>query len=131
MRLSEKHPVAIALAALLIGARAVGAESGFDANGTCIGDANRDSHVTINELITAVNNGLDGCGEQPVTITFSAVVADQRFACGNIYHDIGTTKVDLIPADLRFYLHDVRLVNDAGVEVPVQLDQDGAWQYQN
>ena len=29
------------------------------------GDANHDGHVTVDEILTAVNNALNGCGEGP------------------------------------------------------------------
>src|SRR5262245_8203058 len=63
----------------------------FDTNGQCVGDANGDGQVTIDEIITAVNNSLGGCQFQPVTLQFRANVGAEPFTCGSLYHNIGTT----------------------------------------
>ena len=39
----------------------VRAQSGFDSNGQCVGDADGDGTVAINEIIIAVNNALSQC----------------------------------------------------------------------
>jgi uncharacterized repeat protein (TIGR04052 family) len=36
-----------------------------------------------------------------------------------------------VPEDFRLYLHDIRLVDSVGSEVPVALTGDQKWQYQN
>ena len=65
---------------------------------------------------------------QPVTIPFKAVVGPESFACGHSYAGIGTTKSAIQPEDFRFYVHNFRLIDETGKEVPVQLDQDDKWQ---
>ncbi len=72
-----------------------------------------------------------GCPAEPITIPFRAVVGDQPFACGSTYEGLGTANTEVIPADLRFYLSDMRLVRSDGTETPLALDQDGLWQYQD
>jgi len=114
--------------ALLAVTMPAAAQSGFDANGQCVGDANGDGTVGVDEIITAVNNVLGGCQFTPVTLQFRAAVGAETFACGNTYHNIGTSNADVVPSDFRFYVHDVRMVTATGHEVPVQLDQDGLWQ---
>ena len=57
---------------------------------------------------------------QPVTIRFKAVVGAEDFACGRSYHGIGVTKSTIKPKDFRFYVHNVRLLDEKGREVPVQ-----------
>lgn len=104
---------------------------GLDANGQCVGDADGDAAVAINELILAVNNALDGCNRRPVEIQFRGMVGDQDFACGSAYSGIGTGDSQFVPSDFRFYVSDVHLVTLGGEEVPVTLDQDGIWQYEN
>jgi uncharacterized repeat protein (TIGR04052 family) len=104
---------------------------GFDPNGYCVGDADGNASVTVDELVTAVDNALGGCGFVPVTLDFRAMVGPEAFACGNIYRDIGTSSVDVIPSDFRLYLHHVRLVTSDGVEVRLQLNQDGMWQHRD
>ncbi len=104
------------------------AQEGFDPNGQCVGDANGDGTVAINEIITAVNNALNGCGYVPITLNFRATVGEETFACGNVYHNVGTTKADIVPSDFRFYIFNIRLVTDTGQVFPLTLDQDHAWQ---
>ena len=106
----------------------VRAQSGFDSNGQCVGDAHGDGTVAINEIIIAVNNALNGCGFVPITLQFRATVGEETFACGNLYHNVGTTKADIVPSDFRFYIYNVRLVTRTGQVVPLKLDQDHTWQ---
>jgi uncharacterized repeat protein (TIGR04052 family) len=104
------------------------AAGGAESAGMCVGDANGDGEVTIDEIVASVSNALDGCGFVPITVRFKAMVGSEPFACGTLYHNIGTTAVDIIPADLRFYVHNVRLISAAGAEVPLRLPADGIWQ---
>jgi uncharacterized repeat protein (TIGR04052 family) len=104
---------------------------GLDVNGQCVGDADSNGQVAINELITAVNNALNGCSRLPITLTFQGQVGNQAFACGTIYTGVGTGSSQFIPSDFRFYVSNVKLVTAAGDTVAVDLDQDGVWQYQN
>jgi len=64
----------------------------------------------------------------PVTIRFQAMVSDQKLVCGQSYENIGTTHSRITPRDFRFYVHNIRLIDDKGAEVSVDLDQDGKWQ---
>jgi uncharacterized repeat protein (TIGR04052 family) len=59
------------------------------------------------------------------------MVGDKAFACGQSYDNIGTTNSKITPTDFRFYVHNVRLVDAAGKETPVELEQDGKWQVDN
>ncbi len=65
---------------------------------------------------------------QSAAIHFKAVVGKEDFACGRSYSGIGTTKSTIQPKDFRLYIHNVRLLDETGKEVPLQLDQDGTWQ---
>ena len=104
---------------------------GLDANGQCVGDADSDAVVAINEIIQAVNNSLGGCPSRPITIEFKGMVGDDPFACGAAYAGIGRSSSQFLPSDFRLYVSDLHLVTPAGNEVPVALDQDGIWQYQS
>lgn len=129
----KKFALHLAFAALLAAPAFADGESvpGLDINGQCVGDANGNSAVAINELITAVNNALDGCPRRPITLQLKAQVGDLPFACGSTYSDIGTAASQFIPSDLRFYLSDIVLVTPEGDEVPLELEQDGVWQHEN
>jgi uncharacterized repeat protein (TIGR04052 family) len=63
----------------------------------------------------------------PVEIRFAARVGDVPLSC-----DAGaataTQPARLVPQDLRFYVHDVELIDAAGNSTPVELDHDGVWQ---
>ncbi|MGE0789138.1 MAG: MbnP family copper-binding protein [Sandaracinaceae bacterium] len=70
-----------------------------------------------------------GCAQGvPVTIELAARVGSEPAECGGMYAGIGTTSSTLELDDLRLYVHDVRLVGSDGSEVPLELDQDGAFQ---
>jgi uncharacterized repeat protein (TIGR04052 family) len=66
--------------------------------------------------------------EIPVTLTFRAQVGDELFECGETYEAQGSTEVEVTPQDFRFYVSDVRLIDDEGNEVPVTLDARSPWQ---
>jgi uncharacterized repeat protein (TIGR04052 family) len=68
---------------------------------------------------------------QAVAIRFQAVVAGAPLECGKSYPGVGTTKSTVTPRDFRFYVHNVRVVNASGQEVPVELKQDEKWQLDN
>jgi uncharacterized repeat protein (TIGR04052 family) len=68
---------------------------------------------------------------KPVTIQFKAMAGNEEIACGHSYSGIGTTKSTITPRDFRFYVHDVRLIDENGKSVPVELKQDGKWQLDN
>ena len=64
----------------------------------------------------------------PVSIRFQAMVGDRKLSCGEYYENIGITHSRITPHDFRFYVHNIRLIDDKGSEVAVELDQDGKWQ---
>jgi uncharacterized repeat protein (TIGR04052 family) len=97
----------------------------------CVGDGNGDSMVTVDEVVTSVNNVLEGCSVEDITIQFRGQVGDEPFACGNLYNGIGLSSEQIIPADFRLYLHNLRLIDEAGHEVPISLVQDEIWQLED
>ncbi|MBS7538892.1 MbnP family copper-binding protein [Ancylobacter lacus] len=68
---------------------------------------------------------------QPVAIRFAAQVGDKPFACGQSYDNLGAPPSRATPTDFRFYVSDAELIDAAGKAVPVKLEQDGRWQYQD
>jgi uncharacterized repeat protein (TIGR04052 family) len=66
-----------------------------------------------------------------VTIRFAAMVGSRPATCGMIYDELGTEGSIASLYDFRFYVSNIRLINAAGEEIPVELTQDGVWQYQN
>lgn len=65
---------------------------------------------------------------QAVSISFRAMAGNRDLVCGQKYEGIGTSKSTITPRDFRFYVHNVRVVDAAGKEHAVQLEQDGKWQ---
>lgn len=61
-------------------------------------------------------------------MSFAATFGDDPFSCAKTFKGLGTTKSEAQPLDFRMYIHDVRLITSAGVEVPFELEQDGIWQ---
>lgn len=57
-------------------------------------------------------------------LAFEARVGAAPFECGRSYPGLGTSSTTLTAQDLRFYVHDVRLVTASGAEIPLALDQD-------
>jgi len=66
-----------------------------------------------------------------VTLRFKAMVGSEPFACGRSYDGIGTAKARITPADFRFYVSGVQLIDRAGKAVPVDLTQDRKWQHRD
>jgi hypothetical protein len=79
----------------------------------------------FNELVQAQSN------TQEVIINFAGWVGEEEFACGKSYEQVGTSQATITPADFRFYVSDLALVDEEGNVVPIELEQDGKWQYQN
>jgi uncharacterized repeat protein (TIGR04052 family) len=63
-----------------------------------------------------------------VTIRFRGRVGTATFACGTNYTQQGSTKVTVTPQDFRFFVQDLRLIRNDGVEVPVTLATRAPWQ---
>lgn len=67
-------------------------------------------------------------GPLDVTIKFGAFVGTEPFACGTKYDGLGAEASRAEPIDLRFYVMDLKLIDDAGNDAPVSLVADGAFQ---
>ncbi len=68
---------------------------------------------------------------QEVTINFAGWIGNEEFACGQSYEQVGTSQATVTPVDFRFYVSDLALVDEDGNAVPIELEQDNKWQYQN
>jgi uncharacterized repeat protein (TIGR04052 family) len=67
-------------------------------------------------------------GRHNVTIRFKAKIFNQPFACRQTYHAVGAPESTVTPADLRFFVQDLRLIADDGRAVPVTYDERSPWQ---
>ncbi len=73
----------------------------------------------------------DGDGNIPtksVTLNFRAQVGDELFECGETYEKQGSSEVEVTPQDFRFFVSEVRLIDEDGDEVPVSLETRSPWQ---
>jgi uncharacterized repeat protein (TIGR04052 family) len=66
-----------------------------------------------------------------IAINFAAYVGEEEFVCGESYQGVGTEESTITPTDFRFYVSNVALIDQEGNAVPLKLQQDGKWQYQN
>ncbi|HVN08926.1 MAG TPA: MbnP family copper-binding protein [Patescibacteria group bacterium] len=72
-----------------------------------------------------------GLKPQPVHVRFEGRLAGKPFACGKLYEGVGTGATTVTPADLRFFVSNIELIDAQGGATPVALDQDGVWQYKS
>ncbi len=129
--MSIPRPLSLLFVCLILAPTGASARTVASPSETCTGDANTDTQVTVDEVVLTVNNALEGCDYVPVEINFAAMVGEEPFACGNSYEGIGLSAATMTPSDFRFYVHNVRLITADGREVPVLLDQDGIWQFED
>lgn len=66
----------------------------------------------------------------PIVLRFAAKVGSMPFRCGEVYGPMGSANSRWNPLDFRLYVHDVRLLDAIGNEVPVTLDEEDTWQHQ-
>ena len=78
----------------------------------------------------ACRDACENADELPFALTFAAKVGSEAFSCGSTYTGLGADDSTVHPVDFRFYVHDIRLLDDSGAEVPVALTQDGLWQHE-
>jgi uncharacterized repeat protein (TIGR04052 family) len=74
------------------------------------------------------SGGSTGEADLDVTINFSMVAGGVDVACGTTYANMGSTNETVTFQDARFYVSNIRLIDDGDVEVPIELTDDGAWQ---
>lgn len=78
------------------------------------------------------SGGGGGAESQMFHIELEARVGAEPFACGQTYLGAGSTATAIRPVDLKMYVSAVKLVKkDGSGSVPLELEQDGKWQYQS
>ncbi|MCB9745595.1 MAG: metallo-mystery pair system four-Cys motif protein [Alphaproteobacteria bacterium] len=65
---------------------------------------------------------------EAVMVNFAATLGGEPVACGQEVTGVGQTASAVQLQDLRFYVHDLRLVDASGAETAVTLHDDGVWQ---
>jgi uncharacterized repeat protein (TIGR04052 family) len=67
----------------------------------------------------------------PVEINFEASFGEVPFACGTPVTGVGATSTTWDPQDLRLYLHDLQLIDEAGEAHALTLDAGNPWQHKD
>lgn len=120
--------LASGLAALALG---TGCDGGGDGTGGSGGTAGSGGTGGETGGSGGATGGTGGAAPQAVSIAFEAMVGSEAFDCAKTYTGLGSTGAEAKITDFRLYVHDVALVTKDGASVPVTLDQDGVWQYEN
>ena len=63
-----------------------------------------------------------------VEIHFRALAGGQDVTCTGMYAGLGSSASTLNVADLRLFVHDLRLIDDSGAETPIALEADDSFQ---
>lgn len=77
------------------------------------------------------SGGSGAGGPIAVNVTFEGRVGAEAFDCDKLFTGVGTAASEVKITDFRLYVHDVELRAKDGTMVPVELEQDGVWQYEN
>lgn len=86
------------------------------------------SSLATAALLAACGGGADS-GPQAVEIQFAAVAGTTPVACGTTVTGLGANAIAAEVKDFRFYIANAALVRDDGVEVPITLGANDAWNY--
>ena len=93
---------------------------------------NKKSLFLASAILLASNGTIQAQSDpKEVAIDFAAYVGESEFICGESYEGVGTEESTITPTDFRFYISDVALIDEDGNAVPLELEQDGKWQYQS
>ena len=67
-------------------------------------------------------------GDLDVELQFAVRVGADDAACGQSYENVGAAGTTIEFLDIRFFVSNIRLVDDTGAEVPLSIEDDGEWQ---
>lgn len=77
--------------------------------------------------LVACGGGDDG--PQAVEIQFAAMAGNTAIGCGSTVTGLGSTAATGNVKDFRFYISQVKMIRDDGVEVPLTLTANDNWNY--
>ena len=66
--------------------------------------------------------------QQPVELNFTAEIGGLPFSCDETYAGLGTGDLPAQVLDYRLFVSNVMLSAADGTFVPLELEEDGAWQ---
>lgn len=78
-------------------------------------------------MLSACSDG--GGSSRDIEIAFKAFINGDQFNCGSQYEGIGSTRSTINPLDMRFYVSNLKLIDESGSARSVQLANDGVWQH--
>jgi uncharacterized repeat protein (TIGR04052 family) len=84
----------------------------------------------ITLLLTFLLSGNFAFAHQNITLNFALQAGSEKVACGQKIA-LGATQGMTELLDARLYVSEVRVMTESGEAFPVELTQDGAWQYEN
>jgi uncharacterized repeat protein (TIGR04052 family) len=91
----------------------------------------RSSHLAV-----VVTLGLAACGDPEGTVsgesaelTFAVTVGGVPFECGETYGGVGLSQAELVPNEMKFFIHNVELFDESGAGVPFSVTDDSQWQH--
>ncbi len=82
-------------------------------------------------FLAALLTATPALANQPVEINFAADLGGQPFSCAETYDGLGATGAPVQVLDYRLFVAEPALITADGTQVPITLDQDGAWQVEN
>ena len=80
---------------------------------------------------SSASSSSTGAALREVTVQFAGRINGVDAACDTVFTGLGSGGNDAQIRDFRFYVSNVRLVDEDGNEVAVELEQDGVWQYED
>jgi uncharacterized repeat protein (TIGR04052 family) len=80
-------------------------------------------------LLILLTAGRLAAQDDTITLRFAATVGEYTAACGETYTGVDDAEISF--NDFRFYVSNIQLLTGDGDTVPLELDQDGLWQYEN
>ena len=89
------------------------------------------SEATAESSMDMSGGGATMTPPSELVLHFAARAGDSDIACGMIYDGLGSAGTTVMVNDFRFYVSNIRVILADGSEVPLELVQDGLWQYQD
>lgn len=114
------------------GATGLSSSSAQDSSTQAQGTGPSGGATTQAELDTSAS-GSSEAGEPTqidLRIQFEAKVGAAPFRCGQTFPKVGTSQSTIDPVDFRFYVHNLRLLDAQGKEVPAIIPEREVWQAQ-
>lgn len=108
----------------------VGQSSGTFTNSGASGQASAEAGADASSGSASDAASGSGLDQLDLRVEFDAKVNGAPFACGQTFAGVGTGQSSIDPVDFRFYVHNLRLIDLQGREVPVSVPERDLWQTQ-